>query len=79
MSTFAPDMMKAELMASNQEFRELAKEHQRYESRLRELAQLQYPNEHERQEEMMLKRKKLFVKDKMEVIIQQYKRKSFGH
>lgn len=76
MSTPTVDSLKTELMSSNQEFRELAKEHQRYEARLGELAALPFPNEDERLEEVTLKKKKLQLKDKMESIIQSYKKNS---
>ena len=79
MSRSTADLLRAELMTSNQEFRELAKEHQRYESRLSELAALQYPSEEERMELVILKKKKLYIKDKMESIIQNHKRNSLGH
>lgn len=79
MSSSNADLLKAELMNSNQEFRELAKEHQRYELRLGELASLRFPNEEERMEEITLKKKKLQLKDKMESIIQSYKRTAVGH
>ena len=74
MSTSTADLLKAELMSSNQEFRELAKEHQRYECRLSELAALQYPSEEERIEQAILKKKKLYIKDKMESIVLSHKR-----
>ncbi|MCS6884042.1 MAG: DUF465 domain-containing protein [Acidobacteriota bacterium] len=66
--------LKAELMKINPEFRELAKEHRRYEERLAQLAALHYPSQDEQTEETILKKKKLMVKDKMEAIIRNYKR-----
>jgi uncharacterized protein YdcH (DUF465 family) len=74
MSTSTADSLRAELMTSNHEFRELVKEHQRYENRLSELAALQYPSEEERIEEVTLKKKKLYIKDKMESILRNHKR-----
>jgi uncharacterized protein len=74
MSTSIADSLRAELMTSNQEFRELVKEHQRYENRLSELAALPYPSEEEKMEEVVLKKKKLYIKDKMESIIQKHRR-----
>ncbi len=79
MSTPTADSIKVELMANNQEYRDLSKEHQRYEARLNELAALQYPSDEERLEEATLKKKKLQVKDKMEAILQNYKRSAHGH
>ena len=80
MSMSSVDSLKAELIASNPEFRDLAKEHQRYEARLCELAALPYPNEDEQLEEVTLKKKKLQIKDKMESIMQTHKRTgAVGH
>jgi uncharacterized protein YdcH (DUF465 family) len=79
MSVSTGDLLKMELMANNQEFRELAQEHQRYDVRLGELSALPYPNDDELLELAMLKKKKLHVKDKMESILQNYKRKAASH
>lgn len=59
------DSLKNELMASNPEFRELAREHGRYEQRLSELSALSYPSDEEQLEEVTLKKKKLALKDQM--------------
>ena len=50
-------------------FRELAREHGRYEQRLSELSSLQYPSDEEQLEEVTLKKKKLAVKDQMHAIM----------
>jgi len=59
------DTLKEELMTSNPEFRELAREHSRYEARLSELSALSYPSDEEQLEETTLKKKKLALKDQM--------------
>ncbi len=59
------DSLKEELMASNPEFREMAREHGRYEERLSELSALTYPSDEEQLEEVTLKKKKLALKDQM--------------
>ena len=59
------DSLKEELMASNPEFREMAREHGRYEQRLTELSALAYPSDEEQVEEVTLKKKKLALKDQM--------------
>ena len=59
------DSLKEELMTSNPEFRELAREHGRYEARLSELSALAYPSDEEQLEEVTLKKKKLAIKDQM--------------
>lgn len=63
------DSLKEELIAIDPEFRELAREHGRYEQRLSELSSLQYPSDEEQLEEIMLKKKKLAVKDQMHAIM----------
>ena len=59
------DSLKEALMASNPEFREMAREHGRYEQRLSELSALTYPSDEEQLEEVTLKKKKLALKDQM--------------
>jgi hypothetical protein len=63
------DSLKEQLIAGDPEFRELAREHGRYEQRLSELSALQFPNDEEQLEEVTLKKKKLAVKDQMHVIM----------
>lgn len=63
------DSIKEELIASDPEFRELAREHGRYEERLSELSSLTYPSDEEQLEEVTLKKKKLAVKDQMHAIM----------
>lgn len=68
-----PDALKEYLFNSDQRYRDLANEHRRYEERLTQLASLAYPNDDELLEEKSLKKRKLFVKDQMEAILQQYR------
>jgi hypothetical protein len=63
------DGLKEQLIADDPEFRELAREHGRYEQRLGELSALQFPNDDEQLEEVTLKKKKLAVKDQMHAIM----------
>jgi len=63
------DSIKEELIASDPEFRELAREHGRYEERLSVLSSLTYPSDEEQLEEITLKKKKLAVKDQMQAIM----------
>jgi uncharacterized protein len=65
------DGLKEELMASNPEFREMAREHGRYEQRLSELSALTYPSDEEQLEEVTLKKKKLALKDQMYSLMRQ--------
>ncbi len=80
METTSTDSVKEELMTRDPEFRELAREHTRYEQRLSELSALAYPSDEEQLEEITLKKKKLAIKDQMYSIILQYqKTNSLGH
>lgn len=74
------ETLKAELLASHSEFRELSREHKRCEARISELLALQYPSQEELEEEAFLKKKKLGIKDRMEEILQAHKKTaSAGH
>src|SRR6266705_6809615 len=68
------DSLKEQLMTSNAEFRELAREHGRYEARLSELSALSYPSEEEQLEEITLKKKKLALKDQMYSLMLQHEK-----
>ena len=74
------DVLKEELMNRDPEFRELAREHTRYEERLSELSALAYPSDEEQLEEITLKKKKLALKDQMYSIMTQHqKSESVSH
>ena len=64
--------MKEQLFKENQNFRELVQQHQSYEKRLSEIAELTYPSDDEILEETSLKRKKLAIKDEMYMIMNEY-------
>lgn len=69
METTNTDSLKEQLIAVDAEFRELAREHGRYEQRLSELTALQFPSDEEQLEEVTWTKKKLAVKDQMQAII----------
>jgi len=73
------DSLKEALMASNPEFREMAREHGRYEQRLSELSALTYPSDEEQLEEVTLKKKKLALKDQMYSLMLQAEKASTTH
>jgi uncharacterized protein YdcH (DUF465 family) len=74
------DVLKEELMNQNPEFRELAREHTRYEQRLSELSALPYPSDEEQLEEVTLKKKKLALKDQMySIMMHHQKDQSVSH
>jgi uncharacterized protein YdcH (DUF465 family) len=66
------DSLKEQLLTSDPEFRDLAREHGRYEERLSELSALAYPSTEEQLEEITLKKKKLAIKDQMHSIMLQH-------
>jgi uncharacterized protein len=68
------DRLKEELMTHDPEFRELAREHGRYEQRLSELSALTYPSDEEQLEEITLKKKKLAIKDQMHWMMLQFQK-----
>ena len=80
MSILASDAaLKDYLLAHDDRYRELANEHRKIEARLDELTSLHYPNEEERIEETILKKKKLLLKDQMEAIASKYKTSKTSH
>jgi uncharacterized protein YdcH (DUF465 family) len=70
--------LKDYLLAHDDRYRDLVNEHRRYEARLSELASLPHPSEEELLEETLLKKKKLFLKDQMEIIASKYKASLLG-
>ena len=68
------DSLKEQLMTSNPEFRDLVREHGRYEDRLSELSALAYPSDEEQLEEVTLKKKKLAIKDQMYSLMLQHEK-----
>jgi len=63
------ESLKEQLIMTDPEFRELAREHGKYEERLSQLSALNYPNDEEQLEEVTLKKKKLAIKDQMQSIL----------
>jgi hypothetical protein len=71
--------LKDYLLNHDDQYRELANEHRKHEARLSELAALPHPSEEELLEETVLKKKKLFLKDQMEVIASKHKASQLAH
>jgi uncharacterized protein len=65
--------MKNRLLESNDEFRQLATQHQTLDDRIRDLAIRQYLSEPEQLEEVTLKKKKLQLKDQMENMLRHHR------
>jgi hypothetical protein len=80
MDTTTADTVKEQLMMTNPEFRELVREHGRYEQRLSELSALAYPSDEEQLEETNLKKRKLVIKDQIYSLMLDYeKRQTTSH
>jgi uncharacterized protein YdcH (DUF465 family) len=65
--------LKHLLIETNQEFRELASKHHSLDGRLHELNAKHYLSDAEQFEEISLKKRKLQCKDRMEVILRDYR------
>jgi uncharacterized protein YdcH (DUF465 family) len=80
MDVTTADMLKEELINRDPVFRELAREHTRFDQRLSELSALTYPSDEEQLEEVTLKKKKLALKDQMySIMMQHQKTESLSH
>jgi len=69
----AQEELKAHLMATNEEFRQLADQHAAFASKLDSLLALPHLSDDEQLEETRLKKQKLRLKDQMEAILSQYR------
>ena len=61
------------LLRSDEEFVQLAAQHHQLEDRLHELTAKHYLSEPEQVEEVTIKKRKLALKDRMEVILRQHR------
>jgi uncharacterized protein YdcH (DUF465 family) len=68
------DSVREQLLASHEEFRRLAQEHNLYSQRLSSLIEKRYLTEDEKLEEVRIKKLKLRLKDQMQMIEQEYRR-----
>ncbi len=73
MSSLA-EAVREQLMATNEEYQNLQREHTRYAAELEKLASKTYLSEPEKLEEIRLKKLKLRVKDQMEELVQRQAR-----
>ena len=65
--------LKYLLIQTNQEFRELASKHHSLDDRLHELEAKHYLSDNEQFEEVSIKKRKLQLKDRMEVILRNHR------
>jgi uncharacterized protein YdcH (DUF465 family) len=68
------DPVREQLLASHEEFRRLAQEHNQHCQRLHSLIEKRYLTEDEKLEEVRIKKVKLRLKDQMQMIEQEYQR-----
>lgn len=68
------DPVREQLLASHEQFRRLAEQHNQYSHRLNSLIEKRYLTEDEKLEETRLKKLKLRLKDQMHMIEQEYRR-----
>ena len=67
------EQLKAHLMATDEEFRRLSKEHAEYARLIDDIEQRPHLTEQDEMEEHRLKKLKLHCKDQMELIISRYR------
>ena len=65
--------LKYLLIETNEEYRELASKHHNLDDRLHELEGKHYLSDTEQFEEVSLKKRKLQIKDRMELILRQHR------
>ncbi len=65
--------VRDQLIANNEQFRQLAQEHSQYAQKLDALIQKKYLTEDEKLEEVRLKKLKLSLKDRMESLEQKFR------
>jgi uncharacterized protein len=75
LGTFDTLEIRQQLLQSNEEFRRLAQKHSNYDEQLEKLVHKTYLSEEEKIEEINLKKKKLQVKDQMEMMIQRFRQR----
>ena len=73
-----PGDVRQHLMSSNPEFQRLAQEHTRYETQLEQLSKQPYLSSEDLLLETELKKRKLRVKDEMEMLVAAQQRAAVG-
>jgi uncharacterized protein len=73
------EAMKAQLLESNDEFRQLATQHHDLDEKIHSLASRPYLSEPEQLEEVKLKKRKLQLKDQMENMLRHVRSELTSH
>jgi uncharacterized protein len=73
------EAMKAQLLESNDEFRQLATQHHDLDEKIHSLANRPYLSEPEQLEEVKLKKRKLQLKDQMENMLRHVRSEMTSH
>jgi uncharacterized protein YdcH (DUF465 family) len=66
------DPVRAVLLESHEEFRQLVSEHHMLDERIQQLSSLSYLTDQQQFEEISLKKRKLALKDRIEHMVRQY-------
>jgi uncharacterized protein YdcH (DUF465 family) len=66
--------LKEQLLHTNEEYRRLAAEHQSYSDQLEKLSNRSHLSDEEKIQEVMLKKKKLLLKDQMYLMLQKHRK-----
>jgi uncharacterized protein YdcH (DUF465 family) len=74
MSAAEAQEVKNFLLQSDEQFRQLAEQHHQLDDRLHQLIEKHYLSDTEQFEQVTLKKKKLALKDRMELIVREYAR-----
>jgi uncharacterized protein YdcH (DUF465 family) len=74
-----PQEIRESLLTYDAEFRRLAEEHSRCESQLEQILKQPYLNSEDLIQEVTLKKRKLHLKDQMELIVARHQRSSTPH
>ncbi len=68
--------LREQLLSQDDQFRKLAAEHQSYDEQLAQLHRRHHLSDEERLQEIMLKKRKLLLKDQMYSIVQKYRKEA---
>jgi uncharacterized protein YdcH (DUF465 family) len=73
------DLIRQSLMANDPEYKQLAEEHTRCESQLKEILEEPYRNSEDLAQESILKKKKLMLRDRMEMLVSRHQHNLVHH